>query len=154
MTTKRFAASWILAVAAASLMTIPAMVFIGAALYHGMEIPAILVALGDQYTAEKQNLLVVSVLGLVPLLLIALLLFVRKLIRKSFDGSDAYAWGGVIPVLLVTVFVNLEYWPSYLPARNFLGFPHGLEFVIGPFVFAPIGVLLGFVLTWFLRKQN
>ena len=152
--TKRLATTQALTVSAVMLLIIPCLVFVSAGLCRGMDLATILSALQDQYRADKNNLFVVSLLGLLPLLLIVFSLGVRKLVRKTWEGSSAYAWGGAIPVLGVALFVNLEFWPRYLPARQFLGFPHGLEFVIGPFVFAPIGVVLGFVFVWFLRRQR
>jgi hypothetical protein len=148
-----FPATRLIAGSAILLALIPTAVFFSTALFRGMGVPGAVAALGEQMTADKTNLLVVSLLGLLPLLLIALLLMVRKIIRKTWDDAAFYALAGVLPVVAVTLLVNLEYWPSYLPARRFLGFPHGLEFVIGPFVFAPIGVLLGFLIAWIVRKQ-
>lgn len=151
---KRLKTTPLLAVSAALLLVIPTLVFVASGLIRGMNLSSVVSALTEQFLADKTNLFVVSLLGLLPLMLTALLLGVRKLIRKTWDGSVAYAWGGVLPAVAVAIFVNMEYWPKYLPARQFLGFPHGLEFVIGPFVFAPIGVLLGFLVVWFLRKQQ
>lgn len=149
---RQLAATGVLASSAILLMVIPPMVFIATALHRGMGVAGTLSAVGEQYAADKLNLLVVSLLGLLPLILTAILIVGRKLLRKSPVGSTAYAWGGCIPVVVVAVFVNFEYWPSYLPARQFLGFPHGLEFVIGPFVFAPIGALLGFLVARMVTK--
>lgn len=103
-------------------------------------------ALTGQYTAERTNLLVISLLGL-ALLLIPLLLLLRRWIAKQSSNSASYALTSAVPVVLVAVLVNFDYWPSFLPERQFLGFPHGLEIIIGPFVFAPVGVLLGFLLA-------
>ena len=72
------------------LMVIPVVVFVGAALYPGMGIVETVAALGDDYTANRTNLLVVSLLSLV--LLVALVVFVRKLLRKSPESSTVYAW--------------------------------------------------------------
>jgi len=150
---KRLGAAGLLAGSAILVALLPTVIFVGSALYRGMGVPGTVAALGDQYAADRLNLFVVSALGLTPLLLTALLIFVRYLMGKSSQGSVVYTWAGIIPVALVTLFVNLEYWPTYLPARQFLGFPHGLEFVIGPFVFAPIGVLVGFLIAWTIGKR-
>lgn len=136
------------------LMVIPPLIFSGSALAGGMSMAATMTALVEQYAAERNNLLIVSLVGLLPLLLILLLIFVRNRLQKTVEGSGEYALGSCIPVLLIAVFVNLEYWPSYLPERVFLGFPHGLEFVIGPLVFAPIGISVGFVVTWLVMRQR
>lgn len=143
----------VIAAASAVLIVLPPLLFMAAALFRGMGFEGGTTALAEQYAAERSNLVVITLLGLVPVLLIILLLGIRRAIRKTWDGSGTYALAGALPVVAVTIFVHLEYWPSYLPARQFLGFPHGLEFVIGPLIFAPVGVLLGFVVAWFLRKQ-
>lgn len=153
MRIRRLTTMQVLAASAVALVIVPALVFIASGLCQGMDMQSTTAAIGDQYRADKNNLFVISVLGLLPLLLVGLLLFVRKLVRKSWSGSAAYAFAGAVPVLLVAIFVNLEFWPKYLPARQFLGFPHGLEFIIGPFVFAPIGILLGFLFVWAVRKK-
>lgn len=136
------------------LVVIPAVIFLASALYHGMGVAASISALADQYTVSRTNLVAITLLGLLPVLVVGLLLGARRLLTKTWQRSEAYALGGVIPILAVTVFVHLEYWPSYLPSRQFMGFPHGLEFVIGPLVFAPIGVTAGFVVVWLLGKRT
>lgn len=153
MLARQMTTTQVLAASAVALICIPALVFIASGLFRGMDLLSIIPAIGEQYRAEKNNLFVIGVLGLLPLLLVSLLLLIRKLVRKSWSGSAAYATGGAIPVLLVAVFVNLEFWPKYLPARQFLGFPHGIEFIIGPFIFAPVGILLGFLFVWAMRKK-
>jgi hypothetical protein len=65
-----------------------------------------------------------------------------------------YALGGAVPIMLVTAFVNYEFWPRYVPSRAFLGFPHGLEFVIGPLFFAPVGVLIWLIVVWILLRTR
>ena len=56
--------------------------------------------------------------------------------------------------LLVSLYVNLEYWPTFLPDRQYAGFPHGLEFIIGPGVFAPIGLVIALLVTWLTVRQQ
>ena len=150
---KRFRAVPVFAATSAALIILPPLLFLGSALFEGMGFEGGGTALAEQYIAERSNLIVITLLGLAPILLIIFLLGIRRAIRKTWDGSGTYALAGALPVVAVTVFVHLEYWPSYLPARQFLGFPHGLEFVIGPLIFAPVGILLGFLVAWILRKQ-
>lgn len=150
---KSFRAVPVIAAASAALIVLPPLLFLGSALYEGMGFAGGSTALAEQYTVERSNLTVITLLGLAPIVLIVLLLGIRRAIRKTWDGSGTYALAGVLPVVAVTIFVHLEYWPSYLPARQFLGFPHGLEFVIGPLIFAPVGILLGFLVAWIVRKQ-
>ena len=136
------------------LLLLPAMVFTGSALYHGMGADSTLDALADQYAAPRNNLGVITLLGCAPLLLIIAVLGLRRLVRKTSQDGAAYALCGALPVLLVCLFVNLEFWPRFLPARQFLGFPHGLEFVIGPLFFAPIGIGVGCVIAWLIRRRS
>ncbi len=143
----------VIAAASAALVVLPPLLFLGSALFEGMGFGGGSTALAEQYVVERSNLVVITLLGLVPMLLIMLLLGIRRAIRKTWDGSGTYALAASLPVVLVTIYVHLEYWPSYLPARQFLGFPHGLEFVIGPLFFAPAGILLGFLVAWIFRKQ-
>lgn len=150
---KSFRAVPVIAAAAAALVVLPPLLFMGSALFEGMGFGGGSTALAEQYIVKRSNLIVITLLGLVPLLLIMLLLGIRRAIRKTWDGSGTYALAASLPVVAVTIFVHLEYWPSYLPARQFLGFPHGLEFVIGPLIFAPAGILIGFVVAWILRRQ-
>ena len=144
----------VLATSTVTLLLLPALLFLASALYRGMGIAGGFGALIDQYAADRTNLTVITLLGLVPLLLIMLLLGIRRVIRKTWQGSAVYAVGGVIPVVAVMAFVHLQYWPSYLPNRQFLGFPHGLEFVIGPLVFAPIGVVIGCVVARLTARRS
>ena len=136
------------------LALIPPFVFLGAALVGGMDVASSLSALGEQYVADRVSLFMVTILGMFPLVLVAALLGIRRLVRKTWDGSLIYAWAGIIPVLLVSVFSNLEYWPRFLPNRQFLGFPHGLEFTIGPLIFAPIGMVFTFLIVFAIRRQS
>jgi hypothetical protein len=150
---KNLRAAPVLLIVAVALVVLPPLLFLGSALYHGMGLADGASALLEQYSAERTNLLVITLLGLLPLLLVTLLLGIRRMLFKTWDGAGLYALCSSLPIVLVTVFVHLEYWPSWLPARQFLGFPHGLEFVIGPFVFAPVGVLLGFVTAWLIARS-
>ena len=138
--------------AALLLLLIPPGVFLASGLGAGMGMHGVFDALVDQYAAERTNLAVISVLGAAPLLLLLLALGIRRLVRKSWDDTAIYAVGGALPVLAVSLIVNLQYWPKYLPERTFLGFPHGLEFIIGPGVFAPIGMVIGVAVVWIARR--
>jgi hypothetical protein len=76
----------------------------------------------------------------------------RRRLRPSAEGPPLYAIGGALPILAVAVFVNVEYWTAFLPNRTFLGLPHGLEFIIGRGVFAPIGMLAGLAVVAVVRR--
>ena len=126
----------ILLASAALLLAIPPIVFVLAALNSGMSPTDTSGAIIAQYAAPRLNLAVCSGLGLVPLLLLAVALWIRRRLRPSADDPPIYAIGGALPILAVALFVNVEYWTAFLPNRVLLGFPHGLEFIIGPGIFA------------------
>ncbi len=142
----------VLLASALLLLAIPPLVFLSVALSSGMSLSETSGALVAQYTAARVNLAVCTALGLAPLLLLAGLLWIRRRRRPSASGPPLYAIGGALPIVGVAIFVNFEYWTAYLPNRTFLGFPHGLEFIIGPGVFAPIGMLAGVVVVAVLRR--
>jgi hypothetical protein len=141
----------ILLASALLLLAIPPFVFVLVGLTSGMSPADTAGALSAQYGAESVNLAVCSGLGLVPLLLLAGVLWIRRRLRPSAEGPLLYAIGGALPILAVAVFVNVEYWTAFLPDRTFLGFPHGLEFIIGPGIFAPIGMLAGLAVVAAVR---
>lgn len=136
------------------LLAIPPLVFLSVALTNGMSLTETSGALVAQYTASRVNLAVCTALGMAPLLLLAVLLWIHRRRRPSADGPPLYAIGAALPIVAVAVFVNLEYWTAYLPNRTFLGFPHGLEFIIGPGVFAPIGMLAGLIVVAVMRRTG
>jgi len=144
--------SRILLASALLLLAIPPLVFVLVALTSGMSPADTAGALVAQYVAPRINLAVCSGLGLLPLLLLAVVLWVRRRRRPSTEGPPVYAIGGVLPILAVAVFVNAEYWTAFLPNRTFLGFPHGLEFIIGPGIFAPVGMLAGLAVVAVMRR--
>ena len=142
----------ILLASALLVLAIPPLVFIVVALTSAMTPVETADALATQYVAPRVNLAVCSGLGLAPLLLLALLLWIRRRRRPAEEGPPLYAIGGALPILAVTIFVNVEYWTAFLPNRTFLGFPHGLEFIIGPAIFAPIGMLAGLAVIAVVRR--
>ena len=142
----------ILLVSALLLLALPPLIFILVALTSGMALPETAGALAAQYRASRVNLAVCTALGLAPLLLLAIVLWIRRRRRPSADGPPLYAIGGSLPIVAVAIFVNFEYWTAYLPNRTFPGFPHGLEFIIGPGVFAPVGMLAGLVVVAVIRR--
>jgi hypothetical protein len=144
--------SRILLASALLLLASPPLVFVLVALTSGMSPADTAGALVAQYAAPRVNLAVCSGLGLVPLLLLAVLLWIRRRRRPSAEGPPLYAIGGALPILAVAVFVNAESWTAFLPNRSFLGFPHGLEFIIGPGIFAPIGMLAGLAVVAVMRR--
>jgi len=129
------------------LVLVTPLVFMAVGMTAGWSFAEAISALGTQVEPYDPNIFLVSLIGLLPLILLALVIWISFLISKRTMRTAAYVLGGAIPIVAVMLFVNLEYWPAYLPDRTFLGFPHGLEFVIGPLVFAPIAALVGLIFT-------
>lgn len=107
-------------------------------------------ALFELYREKRQNLLVVGALGLFPLMLLSLALW----LHRRFGGDAALQpWlvaSGATPILLVLIWANFEFWPDFLPGRIYPGFPHGLELAIGPVIFAPVAMIVGLLMGWLL----
>ena len=137
-----------------TLVLLPALLFMGVGIFRGMGLSASLTALGNQYLAARTNLFVITVLGILPLAVVYVLLGIRRLLTKSWEHAGFFALLASVPVVLVAIVMHLEYWPAFLPNQQFLGFPHGLEFIIGPFVFAPIGAAFGFMVAWFIARRS
>jgi len=135
-------------------LLIPPVVFTYSAFAAGMSGSETIGALVDQYGASRQNLWVCGFLGWFPILLLFVVFWIARRVKGKDERLSALAWGGLIPIIAVLVWVNFEYWPSFLPARTFLGFPHGLEFVIGPGIFAPVGMVTGMVIGWLAMGKS
>ncbi len=144
---------WFLLAAAVCLLVLPSLVFIGVALTYGLTWSDTTSALYEQYRAERTNLAMITLLGLAPLLLPALMFLIQRLWFKSWRGIRACLLGGVIPIILISILTQMSFWPDFLPERKFQGFPHGLEFVIGPLVFAPPASIAGMLLTGLLAPR-
>jgi hypothetical protein len=151
---QRLSAPLVLLASAVSLLLIPSVIFVSAGVSEGMSLSQTFAALVEQFSADRNNLGTISALGLLPWALLALFLGIVRRVTRSSAGLTAYAVGGAIPIIVVIAFVNLEFWPAFLPARVFLGFPHGLEFVIGPLFFAPVGIGVGFLAVWISRRRR
>ena len=61
--------------------------------------------------------------------------------------------GGSIPIIAVLFWANAEFWTDFLPSRVYPGFPHGLELVLGPGLYAPIGMIAGVILALVIPRQ-
>lgn len=131
---------------------IPAVVFVLSALFAGMSVAESLGAVATQFRAERHPLLGAALLGTLPVVLLTLLgwLLTRKLDEVR---GRTIARAGLVGIALILLWVNVEFWPGYLPERAFRGFPHGLEFVIGPIFFAPPAMLLAMLAAWFATRQ-
>lgn len=131
---------------------LPPIFFSVSALSAGLPPEALAAAVVDQYAASRANLFVSGILGIVPT---ALLLILLWFFRKCVDGARlrAMAYGGLVGVAAILIWVNFEFWPLFVPGRQYPGFPHGLEFVIGPLFFAPPAMAAGVLAGW-LASHN
>lgn len=123
-------------------LLIPPVVYLAVALTSGLSVGEAVPALLEQ-VGGRPNLGATAVLGLAPILLFTMVL--RLMRRRDPEGRwlGAVGWWGLVPALLVLVWVNVEVWPLYMPGRSFPGWPHGLELVIGPIFFAPVALVVG-----------
>ena len=123
-------------------MLIPPTVFCVSGAVAGLPIDETLRACAEQYVARRQNLLIVSVLGLLPIAVLAIGLWAYSRWRSAARLPE-FAFAGLLPILVVLTWANLEFWPDFLPDRVYPGFPHGLELVLGPLFYAPVAMLIG-----------
>lgn len=135
-------------------LLIPPAVFAACALAAGLSPAETWTATVEQVTADQSSLLMCGLAGLFP---VVLLLGGLWAYRKG-GGSDrtrrAMGWSGLVSIALVLTWVNLQFWPLFLPERTYPGFPHGLEFIIGPGFFAPVLMLIGMGATWWIWRER
>jgi len=111
-------------------------------------------ALIEQGTQRRLNPLIGGVLGLAPVLLLMLILAIGPRLVPRLGWAPAAGWGGLIPIALLEFWAHWEAWTTYFPSRAMPGFPHGLELVIVPLFFAPVGMLVGVGLgLWWGRSE-
>lgn len=133
---------------------IPSIVFLVTGMVVGMPFAEALGAMLEQYGVDRPNLLVTGVIGLAPLALLGVVLWIHQL-AKGKPGTRKYLlWGGFIPIVAVLIWSNQEFWGVYLPERRSPGFPHGLELLIGPIFYAPVAMGFGMVTAWFLGRKK
>lgn len=132
--------------------SVPTVVFTICALASGLSVTETASALAEQLATRRQNLAICGGLGIFP----SLLLLGGLWLHRRFGGEErarrAMAWGGLAAILGVLAWVNFQFWPLFLPERTYPGFPHGLEFVIGPLFFAPVAALFGVAIGWAAQK--
>lgn len=140
--------------AALALVATPPLVFTAVGLAEGMGLGGTLSAVVAQYGTRRLNLLMVAVLSLLPLALLALLVHLVGRFTSVAASRRALATGGALAIVAVMLWVNAQFWPLFLPERSAPGFPHGLEFVIGPLYFAPVGMVVGMVVAGLLARSS
>ncbi|MEM9291032.1 MAG: hypothetical protein AAGD01_05075 [Acidobacteriota bacterium] len=143
----------ILIAGALGALVLPLLIFLAVGLSKGMGLGAALAALGSQLGAPRLNLLVCAGLGLVPVGLLALVLFILQKIVPSRSVHPSLALGGLLPILLVSAWAHWDFWPRFLPSQSYPGFPHGLGLVIAPLFFAPVAMALGLTITGLLTRD-
>ena len=133
-------------------LLIPLAVFSICALAEGLSFVETLIAASEQVTSGRQNLLICGMVGLFPVLLLLIGLWIHRRLGGNEQTRNVMAWSGLIPILCVLIWVNVQFWPLFLPSRTYPGFPHGLEFIIGPIFFAPVAMLFGMSAAWLIQR--
>jgi hypothetical protein len=146
----RVSTAAVLLVMGVLIVVLPSAVFALVSVAKGMDSSTAVAVLVEQFSSERHDLGAVSLLGLLPWLLLTDIRW--RFVRK--ERRPLYAFTGAIPILLVIAFVNDEFWSRYLPRREFLGFPHGIELVIGPLFFAPVGLAMGLAVSWAVMRTR
>lgn len=137
---------WVLLWGAVATLAVPPAVFLFCALTGGMPVGTAITALVEQYQVSRNNLLMCGILGLFPVLLLAVAAWGMSRLAGPVRAG-LLTFGGMTGIVLILVWVNFQFWPSFLPDRVNPGWPHGLEFVIGPLFFAPVAMLVGILMA-------
>jgi len=106
-----------------------------------------------QLQAERRNLLVVGLPALLPFALLALVLLIYRRWRGP-SGCWQVALAGSVAIVTMLVWANASFWPLFLPGRSYPGWPHGLEMVIVPLFFAPVGMLIAVAIALILQGKR
>ena len=143
-----------IAVALVVPIILPVFAYLTVAMLDGHGIGGAVSALVAQIRDGRPNPLITGILGLLPVLLLLLGMWIGRRFDPEGRRIAAAGWGGLGGILVVLAWVNLTVWPLYLPGRPFPGFPHGLELVIGPILFAPVAGVLGVGIGWLAGKRG
>lgn len=130
----------------------PSLVLIVSALASGLPVGEVFSAWIRHVLGGRPSVLATTVLNLAPVGMLAIVLFAHARGNGSEITRGRMAWAGCIAILIITVWVNLQFWPRFFPAQQPLGFPHGIELVIGPLFFAPFAALSATAGTWILDR--
>jgi len=103
----------------------------------------VVTALIEQVGQRRLNPLMAGVLGLAPVLLLLLILWIAPRFLPRLGWGAPAGWAGLAPIAILELWAHWEVWTTYLPTRSMPGFPHGLELVIVPLFFAPVGMTIG-----------
>ncbi|MEM0911612.1 MAG: hypothetical protein AAGJ37_11585 [Pseudomonadota bacterium] len=105
-----------------------------------------------QYQQMKRNPFFTSLLSVFPFILLAVLVVIAQKRKTSAEKCYVVMVCGALAIFVIMFWINLVYWPNFLPDVPYPGFPHGLELVIAPLFFAPVGMLIGVLCGWFIVK--
>lgn len=108
----------------------------------------------QQYLVAKRNPLLTALLGMFPFLLLALLLFIMGRRKANERLRVLLSFVGASTIFVCMFWVNLMYWPNFLPGNPYPGFPNGLELVIVPIFFAPIAMFVSVFLVWLVKRAK
>ena len=134
-------------------LLVPPVVFTACALLAGMGVGGTVSAMVAQYGADRLNLLVLGILGTIPLAFLCLVLGVYRRFG-SVEPVRVMALGGGLVVIALLVWAHGSYWPSFLPERSAPMWPHGIEFVVVPLFFAPVGAVAGMLAGWLIHRSG
>lgn len=134
-------------------LLLPALVLGICLLAAGHSAMETLQALLAQLLAKRRNLLLVGLPAVVPFALLALVLLIYRRWR-GIAGSWQLAFAGSLVIIVLLLWANASFWPLYLPGRSYPGWPHGLEMVIVPLFFAPIGMLVAVAIAVLLQGRQ
>lgn len=130
----------------------PALSMLASGLLEGMGVSDAALSILEQFVSTRGNLAVTSSLGLIPIAMLSALLWV---LGRFFSIDGCKRWMAILAFVLIVLIIawaNMTYWRAYLPSKQFLGWPHGLELVIGPMIFAPVGMIFGLIAGWLVCK--
>lgn len=143
-----------IAIALVAPIALPALTYLLVAMLDGHGVGGSVSALLAQVRDGRPNPLISGVLGLLPVLLLVLGMWIGRRFDPEGDRVGAAGWWGLAGILVVLIWANLTAWPLYLPGRPFPGFPHGLELVIGPLFFAPVAAMVGVAIGWITGRST
>ena len=130
----------------------PALSMAVSGLVEGMGLVSVVRVVGEQFFIGRGNLGMISVLGLVPFLLLAALIWILDRLFYIECSKKTMFLTALFVMVVIIFWSSMDYWRTYLPDRKFMSWPHGLELVIGPLFFAPVGMVLGVLAGWFIAR--
>lgn len=135
-------------------LLVPPTTFLVSGLAAEMGLLDTLNAVMDQYGPEaRPKLWSSSVISVVPVLGLGLVLWLIAKIRGKHDLTPLLGAAALVALALVLIWSNVSFWLTFLPEQRTPGWPHGLELVVGPLVFAPLAMLTAMLLAWAVGRR-